>query len=359
MPRRGENIIKRSDGRWEARVLLGHDKTGKSLYKSLYAHSYHEVKQKKNDFIRGGCAPGTAVKTVSQIADEWLSTVKLRCKPATYYKYESICRLHITPKIGKYRVDMMETADIAALLNSSENSPETRKLILSVLKMVIKYSGGGMGINFAALSPKSAPKEISVLTRNEQKLLSDYLVSNADLCRIGVYLCLCTGLRLGEICALRREDISFENNTLKVSGTLQRINSNTGETKTEIIIAKPKTNASERIIPLPQSLVDLIKPHYEALPEDFFVLSGKNSPVLPRTLQNRFKSYLNSVGIAETNFHTLRHTFATRCVENGMDTRTLSEILGHSNVGITLQRYVHPSLEAKRESMEKAALTRL
>lgn len=355
MPRRGENIIKRNDGRWEARVLLGHDKMGKSHYKSLYAHSYREVKQKKNDFIKRGSAENKSFKTVSQITSQWLETVKVRCKPSTYYTYESICRIYITPYIGKYRIDTVDTSDIAAILEKEERSSETKKLILCVIKMIFKFSGEGTKMNFSSLSPKTVPKEVEVFTKQEQKILTNFLLSGDDKCRLGVYLCLCTGLRLGELCALRRCDISFDENILSVKGTMQRIPSENSQTKTEIVISKPKTSSSDRVIPLPLAVVEVIKEQYYPLSQECFLLSGEEKPILPRTLENRFKFYLKSSGINETNFHTLRHTFATRCVENGMDIRTLSEILGHSNVGITLQRYVHPSLESKRESMEKAA----
>lgn len=356
MPRRGENIIKRNDGRWEARILIGRDKTGKSRYKSLYAHSYREVKQKKNDFIISGLSEDRAVKTVLQISEQWLETVKVRCKLSTYCKYESICRVHIIPHIGKYRVDMVETSDIIAILEHEVTSVETKKLILCVLKMILKFAGEGTDINFSALSLKSVHKEINVLTRQEQQTLAAFLVSTEDKCKLGVYLCLCTGLRLGELCALRRSDISFDENILSVRGTMQRMMSDNMKSKTEIVISKPKTDNSERVIPLPSVVVEVIKSSYEHLPQEHFLLSGTAKPVLPRTLQNRFKTYLKSAGINITNFHALRHTFATRCIENGMDIRTLSEILGHSSVNITLQRYVHPSLEAKRESMEKAVI---
>lgn len=354
MPRRGENIIKRNDGRWEARVLLGHDKTGKSHYKSLYAHSYREVKQKKCDFIKANSAGEHTVDTVLSVAEQWLKTVKIRCKSSTHCKYDSICRLHIIPHIGKYRIDAVEISDIAEILEDGNKSSATQKLIICVLKMLMKFSGKGENIDFSCVYPKSVPKKITVLTRQEQQKLIDFLISSTDNCKLGVYLCLCTGLRLGELCALRRNDISFAENMLSVKGTMQRISSENSQSKTEMIISKPKTSSSERMIPLPKVLTQVVKKQYEALSGDCYLLSGTEKPIIPRTLQNRFKNYLKSAGVNITNFHVLRHTFATRCIENGMDIRTLSEILGHSSVNITLQRYVHPSLEAKRESMEMA-----
>lgn len=353
MSRRGENIIKRHDGRWEARILLGHDKAGKSRYKSLYAHSYRDVKQKKKEFITNTSANSQSIMSVSQVAEKWLETVKVRCKLSTYCKYESICRIHIIPQIGKYRVDMVDLSDIAVILNKGSKAAETKRLILSVLKMILKFAGEEKRLNLSSLFPKTVQKEIVTLTKQEQKVLASFLTVGGDKCKLGVFLCLCTGLRLGELCALRRRDISFTQNTLSVKGTMQRITSENGITKTEMVISAPKSSSSERIIPLPQAVVEVIK-DYEPLSQDCFLLSGTEKPVLPRTLENRFKVYLKSAGIKETKFHTLRHTFATSCVENGMDIRTLSEILGHSSVGITLQRYVHPSLDAKRKSLEKA-----
>lgn len=171
---------------------------------------------------------------------------------------------------------------------------------------------------------------------------------------MGVYLCLFTGIRIGELCALQWKDISFDDNTLKIGRTLQRLQctDNSSLAKTKIIITEPKSPAASRCIPLPDFLVNTIKP-FAGAPQSF-ILSGSSKKVIePRTMQNHFKKYLVESKVECANFHSLRHTFATRCVEIGFEIKTLSEILGHSSVKITLDRYVHSSMEQKKANMKK------
>ena len=161
-----------------------------------------------------------------------------------------------------------------------------------------------------------------------------------------------TGLRIGEICALRWEDVSFSEQTIYVHNTLQRIQDRTGEDKkTKIVITTPKSSCSIRIIPLPDTLVDVLLSHKEV--SIGYVMTNSESYIEPRTMQNHFKSALKKSGIESANFHAIRHTFATRCIELGFDVKSLSEILGHATVNITMNRYVHPTLEMKKENMQR------
>jgi len=360
MSRRGENITKRKDGRWEARVAIGKRADGRTRYKYLYARSYKDVRLKKESFCRGKKTSSGAGANISQLMEGWLSSVKLRCKSTTYSKYQSVCSLHIIPFVGKKRVETLTTTDVAELLEAkSELSVSVRRYILCVLKMILGYAaeeGYINHVNFKAINIRAASKEISVLSPSEQHKLSDFLIKSNTFCSLGIYLCLCTGLRLGEICALKLSDISFEQATLCVRGTMQRVSADYGAAKTRLVISSPKTVCSGRNIPINQKLLKLIERRFAGLPQNAYILSGSNERFIqPRTLENRFKSCLSACGINYVNFHALRHTFATRCVENGMDVKTLSEILGHSYVNITLQRYVHSSEELKRRSMNSVA----
>ena len=171
---------------------------------------------------------------------------------------------------------------------------------------------------------------------------------------MGVFICLYTGIRIGELCALQWRDISFNEKVIVIGHTMQRLQNDDPNAlnKTKIIITEPKSKASLRTIPLPDFVVHVIKP-LAGLPSAY-ILSGECKTMIePRTMQNKFKGYLDKGQISDANFHSLRHTFATRCIEAGFDIKTLSEILGHSSVKITLDRYVHSSMELKRSNMEK------
>lgn len=180
-----------------------------------------------------------------------------------------------------------------------------------------------------------------------------YILDNPEPCNIGILVCLFTGLRIGEICALRWEDISLSEQTIYIHQTLQRIqNLSDNVPKTKIIITTPKSACSIRTIPLPDELYNILIKHQKAS-VGYLLTNDDNKFVEPRTLQNKFKKILKDIRITDTNFHTLRHTFATRCIELGFDIKSLSEILGHATVNITMNRYVHPTLEMKKENMQK------
>ena len=188
----------------------------------------------------------------------------------------------------------------------------------------------------------------------EQEQLLSILFENFDRYKMGVFICLYTGIRIGELCALQWKDISFSEKVIVVEHTMQRLQNDDPNAlyKTKIIVTEPKSKASVRTIPLPDFVLNAIKPFLGS--PSAYVLSGNCQEIIePRTMQNRFKGYLEAGQINDANFHSLRHTFATRCIEAGFDVKTLSEILGHSSVKITLDRYVHSSMELKRSNMEK------
>ena len=163
-----------------------------------------------------------------------------------------------------------------------------------------------------------------------------------------------SGLRIGELCALKWSDIDFENGIVRVSKALQRVPDKLGKGKTKIAITSPKSKTSVRDIPVPFFILDLLE--QEKRSGEFYVLSRTSKPMEPRTMQNRFKAILKNCGIRNANFHLLRHTYATVCIESGFDAKTVSELLGHSNVNITLNRYVHSSMETKRRCVDRLNL---
>ena len=239
-------------------------------------------------------------------------------------------------------------------------SPKRVHDILSILLQAIQYGekkGAIVGFDYDIIRPKIEPMELPVLTAGEENSLLDYVKVNLDHKKLGVMLALYTGVRLGELCALQWRDINFSEGTLSITKTLQRIQDTdpTSTAKTKMVIDAPKSRKSIREIPLPASLLCVLKEWKNGQPSDFHVLSGKRKYVDPRVYQDNFKGYLEQAKVQEHSIHALRHTFATNAVARGFDVKNLSEILGHSSVRFTLEKYVHGSMDTKRASMERYA----
>lgn len=357
MPRRGENIYKRKDGRWEGRYANGYDINGKITYRSLYAHSYSEVKEKLHQQISNPMSFKNEARLLSDYALRWLASIKISRKASTYQKYKNIYFLHIDPIIGSCRTDFIDGKHIEKIIGSISNlSPKTQKDIICVIKIIFEYAaqnGGKINFSMKGYNVRQEYNHMRVLSIEEQRAFTDVLLNGMNLCKMGVYLSLCTGIRIGELCALRKENLCLETGLLCVRQTLQRVQIENANSKTKIIITEPKSRNSVRDIPLPKFLIELCIKFYSALQPTDFLLTGKSKYMEPRALQYHFKKYINECNLDNVNFHALRHTFATRCVENGFEIKTLSEILGHVNVNITLNRYVHSSIDLKRANMEK------
>lgn len=220
--------------------------------------------------------------------------------------------------------------------------------ILVVMRSVAKYAEREYGYRNPMRNismPKSESRETEVFDKDERGRLQNYLRSNLTQSNLGILLTMYSGLRIGELCALTWNDIDFENGVVRVSKALQRVPDKSGKGKTALIVTSPKSKASMRDIPLPAFVLDILKQNEHS----GYILSGTNKPVEPRTMQNRFKAVLKDCGVRNANFHLIRHTYATVCIESGFDAKTVSELLGHSNVNITLNRYVHSSMEMKKK----------
>ena len=205
--------------------------------------------------------------------------------------------------------------------------------------------------------PKSAKKEMRVLSRSEQERLIGELTVDMDEYKFGILLALITGLRIGELCALRWENVSFEGGFIQVKSTMQRLrnteNATLNDYSTKVIISDPKSEGSARMIPMTDNARLLCKRFYRGGPSAFVLTGDAERFCEPRKMQYHFARLMREIGLADVNFHALRHTFATRCVEVGFEIKSLSEILGHSSPKITLERYVHSSLELKRDNMSR------
>ena len=221
------------------------------------------------------------------------------------------------------------------------------KSIYGVLNGILRYAACQYHMALPGAkrpSVKASRKEVGTFTKSEQAKLLSVLCSDTDRFRLGVLLCLFTGLRLGELCALKWSDIDFANKTITVRRTVQKLYVETAAKKTALVETAPKSRNSKRKLPLQDIIVTLLNDFRNAKKYVF----GGDKPLDPKTMQNHYKKILKEAGIAYKNFHTLRHTYATNCIEGGTDVKSLSEMLGHSNVKITLNYYVHPSMDTKR-----------
>lgn len=362
MPRKGENIYNRKDGRWEGRYIKCH-KNNKAVYGYIYGRSYTEVRNKLKDAIieneRGSKTPTNV--TLRQLSLLWFEYKRNVVKVSTLCRYRSILDVHIISGIGDTNIQDLTTEmmqNFVCALLSKKLSGKTIVDILSVLKSVLAFAennGYKHRCCLRYLNCKQNSKEMRVLTNAEQQSLTAYLLANPSLTNNAIIFALYTGIRIGELCALKYENFDFTNGILYINQTLQRIQiQNKFGAKTSIMLTEPKSNSSIRKIPVPKMVTDLyFKCNFR---KDVYILSGTDTPVEPRTLQYRFQAIIKTLNIENATFHTLRHTFATRCVELGFDIKSLSEILGHSSVKITLDRYVHSSFEFKAENMKKLEL---
>ncbi|MBR1445377.1 MAG: site-specific integrase [Firmicutes bacterium] len=374
MARKGENIYKRSDGRWEGRYKCGYKENGKQRYKSIYAHSYAEcrelLQQAKIEYENSKNNVKVHL-TVKELFRKWLKNVSVSAKESTIRTYDVIIENHIVKSMGDipvYKITLEHLNEFVEIKmkkgrldNKGGLSPKTVKNIVTLIKTVFRYAEKLYGMKNPAefiTIPKADKKEIEVLTEDEIRIIKNHCTKNNDYFKVVYDLCLSTGIRLGELCALQCSDIDYENKLLTVRKTVQRVKSNdkNGKNRTKVIIDTPKSNSSLRKIPLPQKLLDSLKRFItvnEKKADDYIFSIDKKNPVDVRTIQKKFNAVLKKCNIRKVKFHILRHTFATKWANSNFDIKSLSEILGHSSINITLSLYVHPSMEAKRKIMDK------
>ncbi len=365
MSRRGECIYKRKDGRWEARYVKEIGVDGRKKYASVYAATYKDAKEKQLNAMHNIAKNLTKFASLctKDVVEEWLLWVKNQIKPSSYIKYENLCKNHIIRFFGNIAINKISSVMIQQFATDLKDngrkyggklSDKTVNDILIILSRVFNYAQEEYSITPPKIKcVKQENKEARVLSGDEQNRLCAYCLNCTDCYKFSVLLALYTGMRIGEICALKWQDITDD--YIIVDKTMQRLKTDSGDT--EIFVTGPKSQSSNRIIPLP----DFIKEMIDGLRKgDGYVLATSRSPYCePRTMQNRFKETAKLLGIKGATFHTLRHTFATRCVEAGFDIKSLSEILGHSDVKVTLNRYVHSSFEQKQKNMQKLTFTNI
>ena len=295
---------------------------------------------------------------------DWLENyVKPSAKIRTYERYYGICALHIIPSLGEYNlaeISVMDLQKFITALLSNGNHKTSKGLSANFVNTVISVMQNSLKTaHLISLTPeyvankikrpKTVEKQIDCFTVLEQKKIEQYVLRGAKDKLFGVVLCLYTGLRIGELLALTWKDIDFGKGLLFVSKTCH--DGNDGQNHTRIIDS-PKTVNSRRVIPLPKQILPLLKNLKKRSNCEYIIADG-DKPVFVRSYQRTFELLLKKLGIAHKGFHSLRHTFATRALECGMDVKTLSELLGHKNATITLNRYAHSLLEHKTDMMNR------
>lgn len=349
MSKRGENIYKRKDGRWEGRYLKESKKYG-----YVYGKTYKEAKEKLI-LAKVNTKKNSNKTHVAVLCDNWLLYKEQYIKESSFVKYKNILEKYVKPyfnRIPVNKIDEYIIEDFAKSLTIKGYSVKTVKITLSVLESVFLYSK--INIPFKRLLLKKEQKEIPILSSNDCLKFEKYLEKGQDTYKTGILLSLYTGIRIGELCALKWENIDLNTGAIIINATLQRIQDFKGISgnKTKIVITEPKTPLAKRTIPLPDFIIKKLKT-INPKNSSAFLLTGTERFTEPRTLTNIFKRILKESGVPDINFHALRHTFTTRCIESEFEPKALSEILGHSSVNTTLGIYNHPSLEFKRENINR------
>lgn len=366
MARKGENIYKRKDGGLKDRYIKNRadEKLQNGyVYEKIYSDTQEQLYAPKACMT---CCINTTNIVPSDIifgdiCNNWLLKIGSEVKESTYIKYRNIVNSYIIPNMGSVvlaKVDYILLSEFCTRqlteggAQGNGLSYKTVSDILGVIKSIIKYASRNkysVDSSAYAVTIKLKPPRLTVLSMQEEQWLIENLRPFDDYRDVGILICLFTGIRIGELCALKWSDISLTENIMYVHQTMQRIQTHQGPKKTKILISEPKSQCSVRAIPIPNILSDVL---CTVIKYEGYVLTGSNEKYIePRTMQYYFRNILRQCNIRDTNFHTLRHTFATRCIEAGFDVKSLSEILGHANVNITLNRYVHPSMELKKKNM--------
>ncbi len=362
MSRHGKNIYLRKDGRWEGRYQKCRE-NGKVKYGYVFGKTYEEAEQKLNK--QASEEPKISNESFETISSEWLRLQKPELKLSSVAKYKNTLHNYLIPQYGSRDVDSITRNEVTEfsrdlLISGGKRSEglsaKTVNSVLSVMRNIFQYASREKGLPVADISDismKQSQKPLRILSQNEQQKLNEFLCGDLTFCNLGILVCLYTGLRIGEVCALKWEDMLLEEPCIYVHKTMQRIQLfDDEERKTKVVILPPKSDCSIRRIPLPENLLSLLLTNQKS--GDAFLLTGTaNAYIEPRTLENHFKAVAKACDIPNVHFHVLRHTFATRCVELGFDAKSLSEILGHANVNITMNRYVHPSMDLKKKNMNR------
>ena len=348
------NIYQRRDGRFEGRISRGKRSNGTRRFQYFFGKTKEDVSEKmaKERRKKNNCP-----LTVTQLFSEWHKSIKHKVKESTAANYYLKANKHILPAFGDKSAESIEDTEIYAFIESKQQTGLSNRYIsdmLIVMKSMFKYAVRTYHIYNpmeCIEMPRAKMPEITLLDEKEQADLQKYIGHNQNKATLGVALSMTTGIRIGELCALQWQDIDLEKRILTVRKTMQRVQVQGCEKKTKLVITEPKSESSRRKIPIPKGMIAFLE-KYKGKDSDYIV-SGKEKPIEPRAMQYRFQKILKNVNLPSVHFHALRHIFASTCIKLGFDVKALSELLGHSTVELTLNRYVHSSFEQKIKYMER------
>ena len=298
-------------------------------------------------------------KSLSEIAKLWRADKKQYVKKSSYAAYMLLIENHLLPVFGNCQV--IEEAQVQTfVLQKLEQglSQKTIKDMLIVLKMILKFGAKNKWMTYNPFDiqfpTERESHQLEVLSRTNQKKIMNYIQDHFTFRNLGVYICLSSGMRIGEICALTWEDIDVNTGIISVRRTIQRIYTvEDGTRKTELVLDTPKTKNSMRDIPISRDLLRILKPIKKVVNNSFYVLTNGAKPTEPRTYRSYYELLMQELEMPKLKFHGLRHSFATRCIESKCDYKAVSVLLGHSNISTTLNLYVHPNMEQKKKAIEQ------
>lgn len=298
-------------------------------------------------------------KRISEVITLWKADKKQYVKKSSFSAYTLLIENHLQPVFGnQFIIEETDVQNFVFQKLESGLSHKTIKDILIVLKMILKFGAKHKWLDYTPFDiqfPTEREKHnIEVLSRADQKKIMSYIQEHFTFRNLGVYICLSAGMRIGEVCALTWQDIDTDNGVISVNRTIQRIYViEEGNRRTELILDTPKTKNSIREIPISKDLLKILKPFKKIVNPSFFVLTNDAKPTEPRTYRSYYKNLMKELNMPELKFHGLRHSFATRCIESNCDYKTVSVLLGHSNISTTLNLYVHPNMEQKKKAIEQ------
>lgn len=298
-------------------------------------------------------------KRLSEVIELWKIDKQQYVKKSSFSAYTLLIENHLLPIFGEqYEIEEADVQSFVLQKLEGGLSHKTIKDILIVLKMILKFGAKNKWLSYTPFDiqfPTEREKQnLEVLSRAEQKKIMNYIQEHFTFKNLGVYICLSAGIRIGEVCALTWEDIDTDNGVISINRTIQRIYLiENGVRRTELILDTPKTKNSIREIPISKDLLRILKPFKKIVNPTFFVLTNDAKPTEPRTYRSYYKKLMNELDMPELKFHGLRHSFATRCIESNCDYKTVSVLLGHSNISTTLNLYVHPNMEQKKKAIEQ------
>lgn len=367
MPRHGENIYKRRDGRYEGRYVVGKTKDGKTRFKYVYGYQYKEVRnkllRKKAEHLK---RDDRAARRCSVLLSDWISRwleneLLGSVKESSYQTYLRQINAHLLPALGRLPLSEVTPAAVHDFVTQMEGAGFAHSTVKSALRLLnaALRSAQEEGLIFKnpcrkiRIQPKEAAEQ-RALSRSEQETLRKATVAQDDLpTLLGLY----TGMRLGEVCALKWSDIDWEKKTITVRRTVQRTASmeNREGRRTLLMIGSPKSKRSHRALPVPDFLFALLKKIRPAADADAYIFGKPDRAAEPRTMQRHFRQLTRALGLSEVHFHTLRHSFATRLMELGVDIQTISVLLGHQSAKTTLDFYGHSLSEQQLYAVSRLA----